>query len=391
MVKNKKSECSLVFYMGSAFIEGHILDLASKNKARVLFTARRSIKIDKTFKSDRFLEKSNETLKEVCEEIKAFNWFKENQLEIKNIHIGFSLPWYDSKVKEISFRSDEDFEASMEMVDESISQSALEFLDESVGNNENEELLMEKKNMQILLNGYPVEDIRGRKVDNLKIEAFYSVLSKKAHDIFTETLYKFFNEREVYFHSSSFSSFATLREIFEEKERFLILNIEGEITEINLVSEGVIKKSLSFGVGSNSFAREFAKEEDIEIKEAVSKIDIYAKNQTEEKESKKIEKGLEKSREKWTKKASQKMEELAEIAHVPDALYLVGKDALLNMLTSVVKDKELYKHTVFERPFEVYKVNRKFFVKHLSFEGKKVSSSSALLLVYLKTCGYLDF
>ncbi len=382
--KGKKMQCSLVFYIGSAFVEAQIVDFNSSHKAKILFNTKNIIKINKEFKPEKFLKEANDCLKKTCEDLIQASWFQKDEINIEDIQLVFSFPWYSVKAEKISFANKKPFTVSRKKIEEAIEQTVEEFLEENEAKKQKDimenELLMERKCLQTSLNGYSVEKLKDKKATLLGADIFLSILSKKAHDEFTKTLFEFFNEREVYFHSLTLSLFTSIRDEFSEKGRFAILNMEGEITEIIFVSDGVIKKVSSFPIGYNSMIRDVAeKEEKSTIREIQSQINLYVKNELEEKEAEKISKKLEGVKDVWTSRLSEKIEDFSKDFLVPNDFYILSPDNFLNWSASIAKNEELYKYTILEKPFKTYKLAQSKFVDFIS------SASSQTPSVYIQT------
>ena len=65
--------------------------------------------------------------------------------------------------------------------------------------------------------------------------------------------------------------------IFKDKDDFLLLDISGEVTDVIIVSDGILAESASFPFGKHKLSRDLAKKLNTTPEEALSRIVIQGK------------------------------------------------------------------------------------------------------------------
>jgi len=101
--------------------------------------------------------------------------------------------------------------------------------------------MIEQHTMDVSLNGYSVNEPLGKKCNLLEMNMIISLAPKLCLDKIRETLSKTFHHINVTFSSFTVDSFLAIRHKYIAPDSYLLLDISAEITDVGIVTKGVLK------------------------------------------------------------------------------------------------------------------------------------------------------
>lgn len=105
------------------------------------------------------------------------------------------------------------------------------------------------------LNGYKTNSPIGKETREASFSFFESRAPRALLRKIVDSVSHFVHPRRERFHSYALASFSVLRELFPDTNDFLIINIDGEITEVLVVKNGILLEVLTFPCGYNQLIR----------------------------------------------------------------------------------------------------------------------------------------
>ena len=110
---------------------------------------------------------------------------------------------------------------------------------------------------------------------------------------------KVFVHTPLRFATSSLVVFKVLSDIIKDKEGFLIIDIGGETTEINIIRNNALEQSASFFKGNNFLFRKVSAALNTFLKETPSIVQAYSRGHRSLESSDKIAAAIKDSTEEW--------------------------------------------------------------------------------------------
>lgn len=117
-------------------------------------------------------------------------------------------------------------------------------------------ILVDSKTMRFALNGYVVSTPHGQRVSDLELAHYLSIGDNEILTKFRNIIKGACHHEAIAFHSASFAIFSVVRHLRPADESLLLIDVGGEITELALVWQGIIQKTLSFPLGAHALIRE---------------------------------------------------------------------------------------------------------------------------------------
>lgn len=343
-IKKKHLLCKKigVLDLASSSVGLLVFEETKKNKKvcpGVLFSGRSKFVVSSQVNLNSFLTKIFNSVDNV------FSHLEKKELgKIDEIHCFLSSPFFISQTITKTKKSGEEIEITEEFI--------REFIEEEIGKfaKENSSVypevlgdelgILEKKIVDIKLNGYSVTNPYGKKATDIEVSIFVSFGSKKIIAKLERVLSGMVHHKEVFLHTYPVTLFNTTRDIFPEKENLLILDIGGEISDLIIVSDGVLSETVSIPFGENTLIKKIAEIFATSFDEATSTLRLYTNDSLSKNKKEKIkEKVLEVSGE-WLGLLKESLRELMDGYFFPEALLLMGDDNDISKIIQDTIDKE---------------------------------------------------
>jgi hypothetical protein len=258
-----KNESALVFHIGSASVGAGLVQLEQGQPPRIIYSLREPIPYRDSVTADRFVADMLSALKQVNTRIA-----KEapRGFSAKHVFYVFSSPWIATQTKIVSMKEVKPFKLTRRHV-----QRIVDSQTKAAPGLQ----LLEKRVIDIRLNGYQIPDPYGKKATNADISLFMSFIPKTLLDSVMEISARTFHPKDTRVSSFTLASFLLIRETFPHDNDFIFLDIGGELSDIAIVKEGLILETASFPMGRYFLTRKIQKDLDVSAEEAVSLIRVY--------------------------------------------------------------------------------------------------------------------
>lgn len=200
--------------------------------------------------------------------------------------------------------------------------------------------VLEQKIMRVKLNGYDVADPVGKRANEVEISLYLSIAPKTVLSGLKRGFAEAFHHENVEFHTSLFSMFSTIRDIFHSASDYLIIDVAGETTEAAVIRGEMIEASLSVPFGTNHLLRAIMKRFSTIYGEAESMVRLWSQGflQTEIAEKVSVtakEKGAE-----WRQSIKEVLKKDFH-GYVPHDFYLNSDDAFARSFQDFLIDADM--------------------------------------------------
>jgi hypothetical protein len=168
-----------------------------------------------------------------------------------------------------------------------------------------------------------------------------------------------FHIKKINFSSLPINTFSLVRDIFTNKDNFLLLDIGGEVTDIHMVNKDILTDSISFPLGFNYFFRLITEELNCSLDEAKSYLSLYKDKHMSESMGKNFEQTIDKLKRDWIYKFEESILGITNNLQIPTNIFITVDNNLSDFFGEIVKSEKFNKDIFKENKFEVISMDTK--------------------------------
>ena len=312
--QKNKEETIAVFDIGSGSVGGAIF-LSSPDKRPIIISSfRKSFKLRDFVSGESLIKEMLESVEEVARYLQ-----KDIHKTPDKVFAVLSSPWATASLRSIKRKRPEGFTFTEKFAKELIKEEILKFKKENTDFDE----IIDRRVVNILLNGYEIPKPYGKRVKESEIQILLSLSSgelvNKIENVITKTYHK-----EIKFTSQMFSDFIVVRDIFDRLNDFIILNIDEETTEVSIMRNDFLVGTASFPYGKNSLIRRISKRLNKDISNTASILSMYKNQHLEEGYIKELEDSIKEESKAWTNSLKTVFRSLFSDLLIPHNIFLVS-------------------------------------------------------------------
>ena len=278
--------------------------------------------------------------------------YKEKLGVLDSIHCVLASPWYLSEMRTIKMARDNAFVFTEKIADELLQKEILSLNDaykEKYGGIKSSSEMIEHHISGVSLNGYIVSDPIGKKSKSIEMNMIISISPKVCIDRIQETLSKTFSHTKVQFSSFMVSSYLAIREKYVGSDSYLLLDIGGEVTDVAIVSKGILKASLSFPFGKKEFFNYICTKLDIELRDAKELFSLYSSNALSVRRRNKVIPLFKSVASSWSEAFRQCISTLPHTLVLPATIFFTADSDIQGWFTDVLTKDEFIQSIVVGR------------------------------------------
>lgn len=254
-------------------------------------------------------------------------------------------PWYLSETRIIKVSKDKPFVFTKRLSDELIEKEILS-LNESYkrkyGDLKSIPKIIEQHIMAISLNGYPTSSPFGKKCSFFEMNMVISLVPELCLDQINDVLSKTFHHIPVSFSSFTFATYIAVRDRYITPDSYLLLDISGEITDVGIVTKGILKSVLSFPFGKKTFFKYMCTKLDIELRDAKELFKLYSEGNLSLEFKEKVVPLFESIENSWGEAFTECINTLPRTLILPGTIFLTADNDIKKWFTNALsKDKHL--------------------------------------------------
>ena len=333
--KAAASELVLVCDIGSARVAAALVLLRDGAVPQMLYRTEHPIVFQKELDFSRFTLSMLDSLSKVLATVETeglrhihFGGKKRKRVVIQRAVCIYASPWHLSHTKVLQHNPEDPFTVTQELIDAAIEQEGKTFTEnelieyeESVGAGME---LIEQQVTGIRLDGYTVSNPIGREAHELSFVVTVTMMASALREAVEERLQKTIHTTDIRHHSFGYVGFVALRDLFQDANDFLLIDVTGEISDISVIQNDVLLSSASFPYGSRNLIREISKTHNTQPETARSMVKNFVTGDGNQE----IQESLENAQHKWT-------------MHLVDALNTAGESTPLPQKVFCVIDENL--------------------------------------------------
>jgi hypothetical protein len=350
--KNKsKNKLMLVFNIESSNVGGALFWTQDSGVPKIIFSTTESILLQEKINIDRFLVLTMQALDVVAEKI-----YKMGLGTPEDIFCVLSSPWHISQTRIINFKRNTPFIFTAKLAESLVQKEIHLFEEEYLSKVTNINALnraFEFKNIKTILNGYETSEPLNKKINELEMTIFISMGEELVLNKIENTIGKYFHFNQIRFSSFNLSFFTVVRDMYIEQEDFLLLDIDGEVTNISMVKKNVLRESITFPLGRNFLVREIASGLKCTLNEASSLFSLFKNKHTEKSVTQKMTLILDQIKTKWLESFQESLSNLSSDISIPSTIYMVTERSSAEFFSQIIESEQYNQYALTESRFKI--------------------------------------
>ncbi|MDR3519308.1 MAG: hypothetical protein P4L63_00250 [Candidatus Pacebacteria bacterium] len=346
-----KNKLILVFNVGSSNISGALFWAQNSGIPKIIFSDIEPIHIEDKLDINKFLSSAMQSLDAVAGRIR-----KANMGTPQEVFCVLSSPWHVSQTRIINFKKNTPFIFTARLAESLVQKEISLFEEENLKKDSNADTAnrtIEVKNIKTILNGYETSEPLNQKTKELEMTVFISFGEEKFLKTIEDNIAKYFHFNQIRFSSFSLAFFTIVRDMYIQKENFLLLDIGGEVTSISMVKKNILREGITFPIGRNFFTRGVARDLGCTLSEAGSLISLFKDGHAEESVAAKMTITMGQLRTEWLKSFQESLANLSNDISIPATIYLSTDKDLADFFCQTIKSEQFNQYTLTESKFEI--------------------------------------
>ncbi|MEK7134690.1 MAG: hypothetical protein AAB819_03135 [Patescibacteria group bacterium] len=354
----EKKELALIIDIGSASVGAAIAVLSREGKPTIFTTIREDMVFQEDLDIARFrtsmrdaLAKALRTLERLLPDVLK----KTGGSPPSRVYVTFSSPWHASETRTISSVQDKPFRMTEEILNRIVRREVNSFTRTELAARLGEDpSIIEEHVMRIALNGYETREPFGKEAKTLDVGLFLGVISRAILDDVTNETRRVFSAENKSFHSFPFVAFAVVRDFLGAPEKFLIVDVGGEVTDVSVVSDHILSETTTFPVGKRTLLRALSRAFSTTPDEALSLVRLSSEKRLSETTEGRIGKSLSDVGSVWVSAFEKALSGITTRTAIPSSLFISADDDLLPYFEALVKRESFAQYTVTDEMFSVF-------------------------------------
>ena len=335
-----KDKVVAIFDIGSGSVTAGIVRIPGDPNfiPSIIKSARAQIKIEKDNNISKLLEETLDAITFSAVELKKMGHWK-----IDEIYCVLSSPWYVSETRLIKHTKDKYFYFNEKLADELVKEE-LSKISESFSSKyeklETKPEMIEHHIMGVSLNGYHTDDPMSKMTKSVEISMFVSISPATFLTKIKNTLEKNFYHSPVSFSSFMMNTYIGVRDRYIHPTSYILLDVSGEITDVGIVLNGILKASLSFPFGKKTFFKYMCTKMEIELRDAEEIFGLYCRNEISDKYKKEVVPLFKSIESSWGESFREAINTLPRNLVLPNTFFLTADNDIKEWFANVLRTEE---------------------------------------------------
>lgn len=297
---------------------------------------------------------------------------------IKQIHCTFASPWFLSQTRIIRIEKKQPFTITDKILKKLIEDEAQSFLNENGLTHESKEII-ETKLISTKLNGYETAVPQGKKARDLEVAVYISIVSKNVKHQVQAQVSSAFVGVPISFHSFPVATFGLVRDIPQAPQHFLLIDVDGFVTDITIIKNGVALQTITVPYGANQFLKAIMKDQHSSFEMALSTLSLQGMGTLVNTTKKVIKSPLDEAQKKWQGAISEAVGLLSEECFIPGVIYLTADGRLQNFFAHLLLSQSFGREASDGSSFKVQVLDRAFLKTILNSDDASTRSDNLII------------
>jgi len=333
---SKKEEyVSLLVDIGNGNVSASLVVFSITKKPFIFCTTQSPISIALEPHADALLSSMIATVDAVVGEVLSFGfthtYWKGKEKKIHDALLSFSSPWFLSQSKRIHIAEEKAFVITERFLHD-IMEKERDLFEKEVspqgakGVSSASVVTLEQAVTNTKINGYPLDNSIGKKTKLFDISLYTSCTPNQVVDGVFQVLSKHthLSHDKVYAHTFPFITHSVLGIIYPTLSDYMIMDVTGEVTDITLVRDNSIAKTVSFPSGRNLMIRQIGTTCGVSPEIAESILHIYTSGRGDESVARQMEEVCNNVGREWDVYFNEALTGLSEKADLPPRVFITA-------------------------------------------------------------------
>lgn len=341
-----KDSLSMVFDIREFSLTTSVIKTSQKEKSEMLFCQNFEVIESEIASYKKYSESLIKTIDRAIIETQKSIIRAGIKEKISNHFFFIGSPWVVSKGKSVRLIKNKAFSVDGDLL-KRILVSKEENLQKEI---ENESAhsgweVLEEKIVDAKLNGYRVEKFYNRKAKDFEVHLFTSFIEKDIYNkikLYADLSLK--KSKNHCSHSQTLASFTFTRDLYQNKNNYIYVDIGKMITDIYVVIEDVIHGIASFPFGENAIIENISKELKISKEMVLSTLNIKCHGKCDQETENKVDSFIKTGLARWSEKFDKSLRKICEEKDAPLEIIMLANTDLANLFVDKIKDQESPKY-----------------------------------------------
>lgn len=377
--RKHKEEISVVFAIESGKIMGSVIHFSDNLPPAFLYSRRDSITYQQDVNPERLKDLMLSALKISSEKLgrEASGFLRQRKGKIKT-YVFLGSPWYVSVYSKTEKNSPKPFLITEDLI-KSIAR-------EEFKNPHEDTHIIEQKILSVKGNGYILQNPKNQKTDSISIESLTSLVSTELIAEIENMITLSVPYIEFEYHTTPQAIFPVAQELIGKKD-FVIFIPEHEISDLIVVRDGHIEKTISIPFGKHSPTRGLATIFKGEKNSAHALLMLFIGGELEKEKEAKVRELVNLSKTKFEEILRDALWQLSSTIFLPEDIVVADGHPISKLLGEWIQNEEFSNKTMSSKKFSVYFMQNKDIIEKISYE-KTAEYLNPLLIsigLYLKS------
>ena len=357
----KKAHLTLIVDVGSASVGAALISTKDPRTPLILESVRVPMVFQDELNFKRFLDDTATSLKKVLEKI-------QKKHTPKHFCFILSSPWFVSQTRIFHYSSEKPFNITKSFLADLVEKEVTEF--EKVELEKKHEMLsqhnvvIENKTMQTKLNGYITADPANKRAVEVELSTFISLSASETLDLFRQVTQSVFHRDEINFHTFLYAGYFLIHDILKLSNNFILMDINGELTDVSVIHDGIVIETVSYPIGRNFLIRGIAKNLSTVPEEAESILRASQEGTLNQVMIDKIHDALLPLRKEWIQSLRKVLEVSSYEYILPHDVYIMTHQDVGQIFADFIALENLDQFTITSQPFTPVVITNKMIGDH---------------------------
>jgi hypothetical protein len=338
--KNKKEKIVAIFDIGSGSVGGALTRIPNNGIGipTIIKSVRNDIKFRENFDFNVFVKDMISALS-----LSINSLYDKKGGAPDEIVCVLASPWYFSETRTVKMSRDKPFIFTKHLATELIQKEILELTEsyeKKYKNLESIPIMIEQHTMAVSLNGYYLNNPLGRKCNIVEMNMIISLSPSLCLDKIREALSKTYHHPNISFSSFTLATYLAVRDRYIIPDSYLLLDISGEITDVGIVTKGVLESVLSFPFGKKTFFNYMCTKLEIELRDAEELFKLYSSDNLSSEYKKKVEPLFKSIENSWGEAFKECIVTLPRTLILPNTIFLTADNNIKNWFVNVLQNEK---------------------------------------------------
>ncbi len=368
--QENNDRCVALFDIGTGSVSGALVYMSHEDKPRIVATRTYTINLD---------DEVNHSLGDIVREIAKGVDIVGSAL----VHSGLGAPvgieayisssWTTSQTRTITLEKTKPFVVKESLVLDMLEREYRLFSEkeraiyQEVGD---DIFRIDVEVTDTYANGYHVSELFGKSASQIALVTYMSVTSRSLVDVLNESFAKVFHRTSVRYRSYTLAQFAVGRVLYPSLDKSVYVSVRERETEIMLVSNTVMKKTVTFPVGSQVFIDAIAEQFSVRDIEAETYVTLYTDNHLAEEHLERMRGALSRASKTWLDLFQKTLIIEGEHALIPQKVLLFGPGVYVPIFTQVIRDDVFAQYRLTNSIFDVTSVDENILRHFINTDAK---------------------